>query len=339
MNLTDLTSELHARAGEPTGTPVAPAVNRLADVRHRIQARRRRQAAGVAGAVALSLATVFLGLRLTEGPARGASPAGTDTAAPTTFVADLAGDPLVANRVGTAGQQDLIVRYTPTATNLFVSTYCRLPGAGDGIVRAALTVNGNPMATSDCRPDAEPNQQTLSWGEDPEVGRAGWKLAGLKVGREMQFRLRVTGARPGFDPGGEVRLGVGIYASRASRVEVVPWVWVPWLTDAAGHRYNLWKIFSHTIDAGSAEDRRESVGWSAGRYPAWVIWGLTDAEPGERPSGEARLLIDGKPGPTTTVVGVVARDELRDAGAHTVVLQATPGSRGRINVGYYLRTD
>jgi len=344
MNLTDLTTELQDRAGDPVGPVGVPAVNRLSGVRQRIRVRRHRQAATAAGIAALSVAAIVLASGLpgisadrTSTPATTASPA---PRSPFLFATDLAGDPLVESSLGAPGQQELVVRFTPKATNLAFSMYCRLPvsAAGeDGLddVEIALTVNGHSFSQTGCSPDAGANENLADRGDDPQVSLTAWKLDGLEIGRESVFRLRVTDPKPDFDPAGQIRLGLGVYLLSAPRVKSNG-VHIPESVDSDGHRYKLAGFKTTVI---STSKRRLVLAIPAGRYPVMVSWGMNDPDSDGDLPGSATLKMDGVSGLGTSDNGVILSDPLPDAGAHTVAFQADKVARGVMQIAYYVRID
>ena len=338
MNLTDLSAELQARADDPAPS-VGPAVSRLSGVRHRIQLRRRRQAATAAGIAAVTVAAVVLAPTLSGVRAdRTPPPATTATKDPLVFASDVAGDPLVATALGAPGQRELVVRFTPTVANLAISTYCRVDDAGkpnqDEYSEATMTVNGEMLTQGGCSPDDGPNQQSASRGDEPEAALAAWKLSGLRIGQESVFRLRVTSKRADFDPAGTVRLGIGIYVLSAPRV-VSDGVRIPQLMDMNGQRY---KLAGYRTAAISASKRQLEVVVPASRYPVQLQWGVTDLADGDG-RGNASLMLDQGESLGTSDVGIVSGDVLPDAATHTLRIKVSKAARGVMQIAYYTRSD
>jgi hypothetical protein len=348
MNLTDLTDELQAQAANATPTA---GLDRLTGVRHRIRVRRRRQVASAAGLTALGVAAIVLGPSLSglraDRAERTPPPAQRTTADPLTFAPTVDGDPLVVSGVGTAGQTELVLRFTPTNNNLAVSKFCRLPGAGPEAVSGLVTVttvNGKPMSEGGCSGDAAANQNMMSRGSTDTVNRAGWARFGVIPGRESVIRVRVTAAKAGTEIPAGVRLGVGVYELTGPRVTEGE-VTFQLVRDAAGHSY-------HLADYGVAEvvnmvDGKASTAVHhmymdvpAGRHPVQVWLGLLQTEAERKTGGFTQLYVDGKPTGIRNSAGGTGLEQLDDAKAHTIELRVEPAAaRGTMVLAYYVRND
>ncbi len=352
MNLTDLTAELETRAANapPADLPATAAMARLTGVRYRIRTRRRRQMGSAAGIAALGVAAVLLfpGMPQQRAEQVPASPA---TAEPTpsdplAFASEVAGDPLVATDTGVMGQTELVLRYTPTDTNLAISFFCRIqtpdspPRVSAGLI-TTMAVNGKEIEGGGCSRDAVPNQNTLTRGEAGADNRAGWADLGVIRGRESVFRLRVTWDRAGNH--GAVRLGLGIYEPSGPRLsEGVDGF--PKFYETGRHRYQLADYW--TEKAGATVDGKPTTAVNrlyldvpAGRHPVQVWLELKQSKAESKTRGFVELYVDGKRAGARYAAADSGFISLDDAKAHTIELRIDPGLRGTMALAYYVRVD
>jgi hypothetical protein len=343
MNLTDLTEELRAQAGQ--ATPDAGMV-RLIGVRHRIRVRRRRQMATAAAATAGCVAAIVLGptvagLRANSTnrtpPAHDTSPG--PSSSPLVFDPMVAGDPLITSAVGAPGQQELVLRFTPADNNLAISDFCRLPDAGSigasGLV-TSLTMNGKSFSDGGCNEDSAANQSTMSRGDVGAVNRAGWADFGVIPGRESVVRLRVTAAEAAVEIPAGVRLGLGIYELSGPRVQEQSAVFQE-LYEADGHSYRLADHATSKVDP-AVQVFQLMMDVPAGRYPVQAWLGLKQADAERKTHGNVEFYVDGKPGGVTYDAGGSGFVALPDAAAHTIEVRVDPGLRGTMMLAYYVRT-
>jgi hypothetical protein len=333
MNLTDLTTELQARSelSQPS-----PAMARLTGVRQRIRARRRRQAASAAGLVLLCVAAVFLApggsdLHADQTP----EPATTVTPSPTSaaleFATQLGQDPLIASAVGRRGETELVLRFTPTDTNLAMSSFCRLDRpAPTGSVElfAETTINGHSLSGVTCSEDSTPNSSMVSMGDDGKTSRTLWAERGVRAGQENVLRVAVDlkKATPAL------RLGLGVYQQSGPRV-VSAGVTLQREISSAGHRYELEKY--RTMKA-TATRRSLSLTVPEHARTGLVLGGNPNAPDGA--DGELYLLVDGEQVSGSDGGGTVSQP-VDDTDGHTLEVRLSPGSRGTMVIAYYVALD
>jgi hypothetical protein len=332
MNLTDLTDELESRAHDVTPSP---GMARLAAVRGRVRARRRRQAGAVAliaagCALALAVGPNLIGLHTHSAPP---AKSGGHRNPPFTFDPLLAGDPLAFTAVGKAGQSEVTLRFTPKDTNLSLGEFCYLPGnppGGASPLWGAVTINGHSSLGGGCV------ASTVANGVSSEPGKAGWAELGVVPGRESVIRIRLQTQKgvPHTDP--SVRLGVSLYELSGERITQDGFV-IKLDAEAGGHDYRL--VADQTRPAGR-EFRQWSLPIAAGVCPCYVMGGTLGTAPAH---GTNELLVDGG-GPdtgdslTNEGGGGVGGFVLDKPGAHTLELR-TDITSGRTMLAYYTRVD
>ncbi len=178
MNLTDLTEVLRERA-EPLGTSQDA---RLAGVRAKVTASRRRRA--VAGAACVVLALV--GVVFAVIPKSGTS---SEPAVPVrNFPEYQSGTRLLAQAWGDLPGTGATVRFVPESLELKVFWKCEI---GEGkVLHATITVNDRPFSGSTCGDGAV------------TVKPADWGLAGVVVGEPSTVTIVVEGERGSSPDGG-----------------------------------------------------------------------------------------------------------------------------------------
>ncbi|MGW4210423.1 hypothetical protein ACWEIJ_20710 [Lentzea sp. NPDC004789] len=194
MNLTDLSEVLHARAELPDSAHDA----RMAGVRARVAATRRRRA--VAGVACVVLALV--GIVYAVLPGRGPSP---EPAVPPRSLPEYqSGTRLTAQAWGDLPSTSVTVRFVPKSLDLKVFTQCDV-GDRNRALLVTVTVNDRPlMEQSSC------GGATMT----PD-----WSPLGVVVGQPTVITLTVLGEQGEFGPGspsllplparGAFALGVG----------------------------------------------------------------------------------------------------------------------------------
>jgi hypothetical protein len=337
MNLTDLTTELQARAETPQ--PSA-AMARLIGVRRRVRARRRRQAASAAGLVAFCVAAVFLAPGVSSLRAdRTPDPATTDTPGPTPtpsqFAGELGKDPLIASAFGRPGETELVLRFTPTDTNLAISSFCRLEQpapSGSANLMIDTTVNGHPLSGTNCTDSARPNSSLVSMGKDVKANRRAWAADGVRAGKQSVLRVRVVLKNQKVLPG--LRLGTGIYQQSGPRV-VSDGVTLEQYVSNGGRRYVLQKY--RTMKA-TATKRTLSLTTPEQTKTGLVVTGNPNGPDGGHLKGEIVLLVDGEE--VMLSEGDVTTDHLLDdTDGHTLELRLSRDLRGTMLIAYYVAVD
>jgi DNA-directed RNA polymerase specialized sigma24 family protein len=208
--------QVSSRPPEPSAEVMASALaeaarldTRLTDVRGRLPAYRRRERhrrAGIRFVVAAAAVAVIAGGLALAGPVPDPmvddgtitvpmppvtiAPKATD---PFDFQFSLAGDPLLASRVGRAGQDELVLRFTPHITNLAFSAFCRTAVATGLWLNS--TLNGHALSREPCGPDSAADAQTIARDDYPQVTDAGWADLGVRPGRESELLLSLTNRR------------------------------------------------------------------------------------------------------------------------------------------------
>jgi hypothetical protein len=335
MNLTDLAAELQARAAD---SPPVAGVTRLAGVRERIRARRRKQAGAAIAVTAVCVAAVGLAPALSGLRADPVRPPATSDgkSSPLAFDRDLAGDPLIATAVGPPGQNEVVLRFTPRDANLAISDFCRLPSAaGETGFYGNLTVNGHPIPRAYCSRDAVANQNDMQHSDDPRVNRSEWAKLGLLPGRPSVLRIRFQGPKhePLTDP--EVRLGIGVYELSGARV-VSDGITLKQRAEVGGHEYRLAGYLTAKV---TSDHRQLTLSVPAGRRPAAILAGNIDVDWTRHPSLRAQVLIDGREFFTIDSDGM-SRLALDDARAHTAEFRLDAGiTSGSMVLAYYVRSD
>jgi hypothetical protein len=208
MNLDDLRRELRNRAGEPGGTPMD---DRLAGVRSKVVAARRRKA--VASGVAAIASLAVIGVVSTQLVNLGRDdPKNTDLAH---MPQSLNGDELVAARYNDGASQ---LSWTVKLEHLDVLTRatCVLPDgvvppeSNDPLVLAWRI--GSQQYTVACGPEDDPGVGT----NGPST-RADWRELEVRPGAEVAVDVSLLqNGEPVDVPGAQ--FGVGIYEKTGDRV-------------------------------------------------------------------------------------------------------------------------
>lgn len=151
MNLTDLTEVLRDRAAVDAATHDA----RMAGIRGRVLARRRRVAlTGVVGVVLALVGVVYVAL-----PGRGV-----DSAEPPRSLPEyLFGVRVVAQVWGDLPTTSVTLEYTPESDDLALFVRCVTDSANDDVV-TFVTVNGRPGPGSGCDGDSAFRIHPTSYG-------------------------------------------------------------------------------------------------------------------------------------------------------------------------------
>jgi len=338
MNLTDLSAELETQAA--SAAPVA-GMNRLTGVRQRIRTRRRRQVAGAAGVTAFCVAAIVLvpglsGLRTNRSDP--APPTTTQRSNPLVFASAVAGDPLVATAVGAPGQRELVLRFTPTDTNLAMSGFCRTPEAVDDKpsgLTSTVTVNGHRVSWGECSDSVAANTTSMTRGDVGRENRDGWAKSGVIAGREVVFRVRVTADKPGTEIPAGIRLGLGLYEQSGPRV-TSDGITIQKLHESAGHSYRLADYRTAKL---TAQQKRLAMNVPAGRNPVEVLVGVGQSAAESAARGMVGLYVDGKRGGMQIDGGGTGIEPLRDAAAHTIEVRPDAGLRGTMVIAYYVQID
>jgi hypothetical protein len=332
MNLTDLSAELESQA-EHLNTGAAMA--RLAGVRGRVRARRRRQAGAAALIAAGCVLAVVLGPNLSVLRAdRSSEPASTQHhVKPYTFDDVLAGDPLLASAVGVKGQSEVVLRFTPADNYLQLGSFCSTAKDQTGLW-GTTTVNGHSFLGGDCRQSSVANGTSGTPGGDSAAeNRAGWAAMGVVPGRESVIRIRLETGKyvPRTDP--SVRLGIGVYAMTGDRI-TSNGVVLKLDAEADGHDYRL---ANYLIRPVSQSVRQLRLPVPAGRWPVYVIGG-TGGKIDDNDAGRIDVSVVGEVPNSSSDGGGVMGLTLANARAQTVQVHTT-GSSGVLVVAYYVRVD
>jgi len=356
MNLTDLTAELETRA-----TDAVPSIGttRLTGVRHRIRARRRRQAASAAGLTALCVAAIVLtpsisGLRADQVP----NPSSPDRSTPTTpllpaptsgplhFAAAVADDPLIASGVGRPGQRELVIRFTPTDANIAVANFCRLTSAPPPAlaeVEAEATINDHPLTHLSCDDvgSASDNDLVTLDVDDPttdaiesdvaELSRARWAALGVSPGKESVLRIRVISVNGSTEVPKRLRLGLGVY-NRSGRQVVSHGVALNVQIADGSHRYSM---ESHRIVPSTSKKRSLKITTGDHLNPGMVLIGNVDDKTPPVPGRLARLFVDGKERGSVEGSGTL-QYALKDTVSHRLEVRLDPGLHGTMVLAYYV---
>ena len=338
MNLTDLSAELETQAAS-VAAPAA--MNRLTGVRQRIRTRRRRQVATAAGFTAFCVAAIVLapglsGLRTKRSDP--APPTTTQRSNPLVFASAVAGDPLVATAVSTPGQRELVLRFTPTDTNLAMSGFCRIPGGDDDKpsgLTATVSVNGHSSMWGECSASAAANSSTGTRGDVGRENRDGWAKSGVIPGVESVFRVTVTADKPGTEIPAGIRLGIGLYEQSGPRV-TSNGVTIQELYESAGHSYRLAEYRTAKL---TAKQKRLAINVPAGRKPVQVLMGVDQSEAESTTRGFVEMYVDGRSGGLSVDGGGTGFVPLGDAAAHTAEVRPEAGLRGTMVIAYYVQID
>jgi hypothetical protein len=339
MNLTDLGAELHARAGEVTAEPAA---SRLAGVRGRVRARRRRQVGAVVAIAGVCVAVVglspaLLDLRVDRSQPPATSHSKVKPRDPLAFDNLLAGDPLIASGVGKAGQNEVIVRFTPQDTNLSLSMFCQvtspIPSDVDSTLWARITINGHKSPGGSCEHDADPNSMSADFADTPQARRSVLAEYGVLPGKESVVRIRLETHKgvPRSDP--SVRLGIALYQLSAPRV-ISNGVTIPELAEAAGHDYRLATYRTARITARTHRLTLDLSPWIT--QSGWVSMG----NPGggsTRSQDLDTVLVNGHEQGSSTSGGTSGLELTK--GTRTVELRVGANSTGTMMIAYYTRID
>ena len=338
MNLSDLTAELEAKADEVTPSL---GVTRLAAVRGRARARRRRQAGAaalLAVGCALAIVVVPTLLDLTSsgstGPSKhGHQQSGDPQPAPFTFDRDLAGDPLIASAVGKAGQNVLVLRFTPKDNNLSMSSFCYLH-SGTLPLMDDVTVNGRPFVSTSCEYAKSGSPSSVSAGDgSARSNRAAWAEMGVVPGRESVIQLRMQTQKGQLPARPSVQLGLGLYEESGQRV-VENGVTIKRDAENDGHDYRLAVFKTIRVTAGH---KRLSVQVPAQAHPGYLTFGQSDGSGDLLAHSSVELNTDGKAA-EENVGGGIASFPATDARAHTFEVQ-TNVTGGTLIFAFYQRVD
>jgi hypothetical protein len=336
MNLTDLSAELQAQAAS---TDPTAGITRLTGVRHRIRLRRRRQVATVAGLAAAGVAAIVLVPGLSGSGVRADSIAPASRPSdPLAFRPAESGDPLIASVVGKPGEGEVVLWITPTTGNLALSDFCRAPEENGVQAEYITTVNGHEMTSSDCGPDDEPNQGSVSGGEAGAENAASWARRGLIPGRESVIKIKIKMNKPGAAIPDSVRLGLGLYELSAPRV-TSDGVAIQTLYDIEDHSYRL---AGYRTAKTTAKVHSLTIDVPPGRYPAKVLFGLDVPPDAPEAGGDSgfRLYADGKEaGSIHSDGGGSGIGDLKGPGAHSAEVRVTPDVSGTMVIAYYERID
>jgi hypothetical protein len=331
MNLTDLSVELQSRAENlPTGAAMA----RLAGVRTRVRARRRRQAAAATLIATGCVAAVVLGPNLSalraEHPT---TPAGRHLVQPDTFDDVLAGDRLTASAVGAKGQPEVVLRFTPVDTDLMLAEFCHV-SSDNSQLWAATTVNGHSITRGGCQKSTVANGSggTPGGGTAKET-RDAWARLGVVPGRESVVRIQLQTEKGAPRTDASVRLGVGLYALTGDRI-VSDGLVIKLDAESDGHDYRLAKYATAPV---STAVRQVSLALPATRWPVFVAAGSGGKVSEKDSRTTTEVAVDGRSHGGVSGGGTIY-EVLEDARAHTLRVH-TDGTSGVLLLAYYVRVD
>lgn len=338
MNVTDLGAELQARAIQ---VPAAAAATRIAGVRGRIRARRRRQAGAFATvAVACLVAVGFLPIAGDLLANRSQPPASHSKAkSADRYVFDdvLAGDPLITSAVGKRGQRDIQVVFTPLDTNLTISAFCDIRDTPDRVTEhltGQVTINGHESLGAGCLSDTSANSVSGGpAGDTPTERRASLARLGVLPGKPSVLRITLVSNDGQVEFNREVLLGVGLYELSAPRL-TTDGVIIPKLAESYPHDYEL---VSYRTARITKTTRSLTLDLPQAKVSGWVTGGNVTAHEGYA-AGTTKITF-GKDGGSSQVPDGGSASGPIGAAATTIKVEVSPGSTGTMMLACYRQVD
>jgi hypothetical protein len=279
MDLDDLRRELKARATDPGSTPMP---DRLAGVRGKVRAARRRKTAAAGAAVLASVSV--LGVAWAQVLDDGDQVAGTEFVP---FPDQVNGDVLIDQKYNDTGASELTWSVTLDGLDVVPRVTCALPSDAvlprtDGPVMLTWKVGGSVVSTecaSVLPADAQPAGPT---------NRASWRAEGIKSGKPFEVEVWLAQSGERIDVEG-ARFGIGLY-QRTGVQKHSAGVELPEVVDVDGEQYRLTDGFE-TLPLAPSGDRRLHLDLPETSEPVAVVYGWQS----DVSAASFQVLLDGEP--------------------------------------------
>ncbi|HYJ66328.1 MAG TPA: hypothetical protein VEX15_01560 [Nocardioidaceae bacterium] len=280
MDLDDLRRELRTRAADPGSTPMP---DRLAGVRGKVRAARRRKAAA-AGAAALASVSVL-------GVAWAQTLDGGDQVADAKLVSfpeQLNGDLLIDEHYNESGTSQLTWSVTLDGLDVVPRVTCALPSDADlpsTSERVMVVWNaGGTTVSTECASvlpgDVQPAGPTT---------RGAWRDSGIESGEPFEVEMSLKQGAESIDVEG-ARFGVGLYQRTGTR-QHSDGVELPEVVDVEGEHYRLLDDYFETLPLVEADQRRLRLDLPETSDPVAVAYGWQS----DVPAASYEVLQDGEP--------------------------------------------